>query len=245
MDHAGLVERSGAAVRIVSLDGGATDILRALDLTPILPAPDPAAIADARPDIVFLPGPSHGETVAPTALRRELRARQTRAGVYVLNPMTLGEALWTIKTVGDAVGCSPAARRLLVETRSRIDRVALRAAQRPRWPRVALLTEGDPPSALSGWPSELIGVCGGVSIVGQPAARLGPGLLGLSVAEATDVVIVVATTPGRTRVLTPAPSGALARGARWFRAEGGALSSHGPGVALDADALVAVLEAHS
>jgi len=124
----------------------ATDILAALGIGSwLVPAPraagsplltwepldcqSPDALAAARPTLIFASETSAGG-VPRRLVRRLIAPLRPRPAVYALEPRTVGDILSDVKTIGDATGRQSDARRLIVNLRTRIDRVALRSAQR-------------------------------------------------------------------------------------------------------------------
>jgi iron complex transport system substrate-binding protein len=81
--------------------------------------------------------------------------------------------LWAdLRRVSDSLGVPERGVQLITRLRTRLDAVALRAAQQPRRPRVACLVGLDPAVAAGGWISELIALAGGEDVVGAPGAGL-------------------------------------------------------------------------
>ena len=186
-------------MRIVSLAPGATEILFALGLgdavvgvshdsdyppaalaLPRLTVPNGDSAAVDRERLVAL-GPDlivaddgYGQSGRSRVLVRRMLAAQLdrRPHVYGLAPRTVGEILSGVKTVGDATGAQARARELLVQLRSRIDRVTLRTAGAVSIPRVACLEWLDPPRPAGLWAPELVGMAGGYDALasgGQPS----------------------------------------------------------------------------
>ena len=79
--------------------------------------------------------------------------------------------LWAdLRRVSDALGVPERGVQLITRLRTRLEAVALRAAQQPRRPRVACLAGLEPPVAAAGWISELIALAGGEDVLGVPGA---------------------------------------------------------------------------
>ena len=99
--------------------------------------------------------------------------------------------LWAdIRRLSASLGVPERGVQLITRLRTRLEAVALRAAQQPQRPRVAFLVGLDPPVAAAGWISELVGLAGGEDVLGAPGAgprRLAPEELAHCV---PDVVIL-------------------------------------------------------
>ena len=103
--------------------------------------------------------------------------------------------LWTdLRRVSDALGVPERGVQLITRLRTRIEAVALRAAQQPRRPRVACLVGLDPPVAAAGWISELIALAGGEDVLGAPGAW--PRVLAAGDLERADPDVIVLAPAG-------------------------------------------------
>jgi iron complex transport system substrate-binding protein len=99
------------------------------------------------------------DVLAAVATRPELQ--ETR--IVALNPTTLNSIFEDIQNVGDAAGCTDAAKECVASLRSRVDAVRHRAARVPAAsrPRVVCLEWLDPPMVAANWMPELIEIAGG------------------------------------------------------------------------------------
>lgn len=98
-------------------------------------------------------------------------------GPQVLNlePHSLEEVLGTIQTVGDALGRSDVAQKVVGSLRGRIETVRKCSARAARRPRVVCLEWVDPPYCAGHWIPELVELAGGHDGLGnprRPSARL-------------------------------------------------------------------------
>jgi iron complex transport system substrate-binding protein len=158
--------------------------------------------------------------------------------------------LWTdLRRVSDSLGVPERGVQLITRLRTRLEAVALRAAQQSRRPRVACLVGLDPPVAAAGWISELIALAGGEDVLGAPGAwpravpaeeleRADPDVIVLAPAG-TDLPAALATA--RTLASRPGwPTSRAARKGQVHVADGTALLGRpGPQVA---EALEAIAE---
>jgi len=146
--------------------------------------------------------------------------------------------LWAdLRRVSDALGVPERGVQLITRLRTRLEAVALRAAQQPRRPRVACLVGLDPPVAAGGWISELIALAGGEDVLGAPGA--GPRLLAPEELDRADPDVIVLAPAGMdlsaalaaARSLTSRPGWAASRAAREGRVHvaGGAALFGRPG----------------
>lgn len=94
----------------------------------------------------------------------------SRPAVLSLDPTSLEGVLEDARTLGRATGAGDAAERLVVEIRSRIDRVTRKVAGAER-PRVAALEWLDPLFAGGHWVPELVAIAGGEDALGRPGER--------------------------------------------------------------------------
>jgi iron complex transport system substrate-binding protein len=112
-----------------------------------------------------------------------------RADVVTLDPMTLGEVLASIETVGRATGSEEKAEALVRVLRRRLDAVAdLVAARRP--PRMAVLEWTDPPFSSGHWVPDMVRAAGATAVLGDSGERSRQiGWSAVTAAE-PDVIIV-------------------------------------------------------
>jgi len=103
--------------------------------------------------------------------------------------------LWIdLRRVSDALGVPERGVQLITRLRTRLEAVALRAAQQPGHPRVVCLVGLDPPVAAGGWISELIALAGGEDVLGAPGA--GPRILAAEELERADPEVIVLAPAG-------------------------------------------------
>jgi iron complex transport system substrate-binding protein len=148
-----------------------------------------------------------------------------RAEVVTLDPMSLGDVLDTIATVGRATGNEAAATTLVHGLRSRLERLANAVSAAGR-PRMAVLEWTDPPFSSGHWVPDMVSVAGGLSVLGVSGQR-SHQVAWTDVASARPDVIVVA------------PCGYRLNGARRLAEEivaAGVLPADVPVWAVDADA---------
>jgi iron complex transport system substrate-binding protein len=89
---------------------------------------------------------------------KELPSRPT---VLNLEPHSLADILDNIQTVGEAVGCHDAAKRVRTALERRIDLVRGKTAQITNRPRVFCMEWVDPPYCGGHWMKELVDIAGG------------------------------------------------------------------------------------
>jgi iron complex transport system substrate-binding protein len=122
--------------------------------------------------------------------------------------------LWTdLRRVSDALGVPERGVQLITRLRTRIEAVALRAAQQPRRPRVACLVGLDPPVAAAGWISELIALAGGEDVLGAPGAW--PRVLVAGDLERADPDVIVLAPAGMDLPAALAAAHSLASRPGW------------------------------
>lgn len=109
-------------------------------------------------------------------------------------PSALADLWADLRRVSDALGAPERGVQLITRLRTRLEAVALRAAQQPRHPRVACLVGLDPPVAAAGWISELIALAGGEDVLGAPGAS--PRILTAEELERADPDIIVLAPAG-------------------------------------------------
>jgi iron complex transport system substrate-binding protein len=77
--------------------------------------------------------------------------------------------LWVdLRRQADALGVPERGVQLITRMRTRLEAVALRAAQQPRRPRVTFLAGLDPPLVAAGWIRELVALAGGELVACEP-----------------------------------------------------------------------------
>ena len=122
--------------------------------------------------------------------------------------------LWgDLRRVSDALGVPERGVQLITRLRTRLEAVALRAAQQPRHPRVACLVGLDPPVAAGGWISELIALAGGEDVLGAPG--VGPRALAVEELERADPDVIVLAPAGMDLPSARAAAQSLASRPGW------------------------------
>jgi iron complex transport system substrate-binding protein len=122
--------------------------------------------------------------------------------------------LWAdLRRVSDALGVPERGVQLITRLRTRIEAVALRAAQQPRRPRVACLVGLDPPATAGGWISELIALAGGEDVLGAPGAW--PRALAAEELERADPDVIVLAPAGMDLPAALAAARSLASRPGW------------------------------
>ena len=122
--------------------------------------------------------------------------------------------LWAdIRRLADSLGVPERGVQLITRLRTRLEAVALRAAQQPQHPRVAFLVGLDPPVAAAGWISELVGLAGGEVVLGAPGA--GPRVLAAEDLERADPGVIVLAPAGMDLPSALAAARALASRPGW------------------------------
>jgi len=122
--------------------------------------------------------------------------------------------LWAdLRRVSDALGVPERGVQLITRLRTRIEAVALRAAQQPRRPRVACLVGLDPPVAAAGWISELIALAGGEDVLGEPGSW--PRALAPEELERADLDVIVLAPAGMDLPAALAAAHSLASQPGW------------------------------
>jgi len=148
-----------------------------------------------------------------------------RAEVVTLDPMSLGEVLDSIATVGRATGTEAAATALVDDLQRRLERVA-RAVSGQRTPRMAVLEWTDPPFSSGHWVPDMVSAAGALSVLGTGGER----------SRQVEWADVASSQPD---VIVVAPCGYRLEGARRLADEivnAGALPTGIPVWAVDADA---------
>ncbi|WP_049971598.1 helical backbone metal receptor [Haladaptatus cibarius] len=165
--------------RIVSLAPSATETLRELDATNRLVGvthhcsvdatgvggwlnPDFDAVEACDPDLVLTADPLQ------TEVRDELRNRGHR--VVHVEPRTLGEAIESFATLGQAIGQPREGHDLAWRARSRVERVRRLVADFPR-PVVYCEEWSDPPTAAGNWVPDAVRATGGRYPFSSPGER--------------------------------------------------------------------------
>jgi len=122
--------------------------------------------------------------------------------------------LWIdLRRVSDALGVPERGVQLITRLRTRLEALALRAAQQSRHPRVACLVGLDPPVAAGGWISELIALAGGEDVMSAPGAW--PRILTVDELERADPDVIVLAPAGMDLPAALAATHALVARSGW------------------------------
>jgi iron complex transport system substrate-binding protein len=128
---------------------------------------DEAALAAARPDLIVTQALCDVCAVDVDIVLDAASRLPGRPKVLSLEPETLEGILETIVAVGEAAGAEGAARRLVCDLRTRLDRVAAAVAGEPVR-RVVCLEWLDPPYAAGHWVPQQVEIAGGHDPLGRP-----------------------------------------------------------------------------
>jgi iron complex transport system substrate-binding protein len=109
-------------------------------------------------------------------------------------PSALADLWVDLRRVSDSLGVPERGVQLITRLRTRLEAVALRAAQQSRRPRVACLVGLDPPIAAGGWISELVALAGGEDLLGAVGAW--PRTLAAEELERADPDVIVLALAG-------------------------------------------------
>jgi iron complex transport system substrate-binding protein len=112
-----------------------------------------------------------------------------QAEVLSLDPHRLDEVLATILTVGDRVGATEQAARLVGSLRDRLATVAARVARCPR-PSVAVIEWIDPPFTAGHWVPDLVTTAGGTPVAAHAGSHSVQTSWAQIAAASPDVVLV-------------------------------------------------------
>lgn len=122
--------------------------------------------------------------------------------------------LWVdLRRVSDALGVPERGVQLITRLRTRLEAVALRAAQQPRHPRVVCLVGPAPPLAAGGWISELIALAGGEDVLRAVGAW--PRVLETEELERADPDVIVLAPAGMDLPAALAAAHSLASQPGW------------------------------
>jgi iron complex transport system substrate-binding protein len=131
---------------------------------------DADALRDIDPDLVVTQDLCAVCAVDISEVDKALAYLGCRADVLTLDPMSLGEVLTSIETVGRATGHTERAGALVHELTDRLARVSSAVNGRPR-PRVAVLEWTDPPFSSGHWVPDMVEAAGGESVFGTGGQR--------------------------------------------------------------------------
>lgn len=186
---------------------------------------DEGALREIDPDLVLTQDLCAVCAVDISELDKALEHLGCRAEVVTLDPMTLGEVLASIETVGRVTRCEGQASDLVRVLRHRLDLVAAAVAGRTR-PRMAVLEWTDPPFSSGHWVPDMVTAAGAESVLGVSGTR----------SRQIDWADLAATAPD---LIVVAPCGYRLDGARTLAEqaiESGLLPHGVPVWAVDADA---------
>jgi iron complex transport system substrate-binding protein len=130
-------------------------------------------------------------------------------------PIALADLWADLRRVSDSLGVPERGVQLITRLRTRLEAVALRAAQQPRRPRVAFLVGLDPPAAAAGWISELVALAGGEDVLGAPGA--GPRVLAAEELALADPDVIVLVPDGLDLPAALVAARGFATGPDWQR----------------------------
>lgn len=128
---------------------------------------DAGALRDAAPEMIL------GQTlcaVCAVTLDQVPRSLPLEPRVVPLAAGTLEGMYDDVTRVGQALGRTAQAARLIASLRARVDAVRDAVAGRAR-PRVACIEWLDPPYSGGHWVPEQVGLAGGTDVLGKPGAR--------------------------------------------------------------------------
>ncbi len=153
---------------------------------------DLARLTELAPDLIVTQALCEVCAVATDEVEDAAYQLPGHPAVLNLEPMTLGDVLDAIVTVGEATRRSDIAARVVGELQARVNAVTARTAaiSRDDRPRVAFLEWVDPLFNGGHWNPELIALAGGIDMLGahgQPSRTITPGEL---MAADPDVVVV-------------------------------------------------------
>jgi iron complex transport system substrate-binding protein len=148
---------------------------------------DAAALHDAAPDVIL------GQTlcaVCAVTLDQVPRSLPREPRIVPLEAATLDGMYEDVARVGDALGRTAEARRLIASLRARVEAVRAAVGGNER-PRVACIEWVDPPYSGGHWVPEQVALAGGVDVLGEPGARSRELVWNDVRAARPDVVIVM------------------------------------------------------
>jgi iron complex transport system substrate-binding protein len=151
---------------------------------------DEPGLKKARPDVVITQELCDVCAVDLSQVRDAVDAMPGDVSLLSLEPETLEGVFTAIVVVGEVIGASDAAARLVEDLRARLARVRDAIAGRPM-PRVALLEWLDPPYAPGHWVPQQIAAAGGIDVLGQSGGR-SVRIRAEAVAESAPDVVLLA-----------------------------------------------------
>ncbi|MGH7254491.1 MAG: cobalamin-binding protein [Nitrospirales bacterium] len=150
---------------------------------------DEALFRDLRPDLVISQDLCHVCAVTPDQLQRLVSSLQPVPRMLTLNPTTLAQVLGDIERIGTAVGRQNAAKILVGELRTKLDRIGSKVAGVAQRPKVLCL-EWLSPFFLGGhWVPEMVDLAGGLDPLGTAKAPSRQVTWEEIVAAAPDVLV--------------------------------------------------------
>lgn len=124
-----------------------------------------------RPDLLVTQALCDVCAVAEEEVNAAACSLPGRPQVVNLEPMRLSEVFDCIRLVGDAVGITDHANKVISGLQARVDVVARRNQDLKDRPRVVLLEWIDPPFCSGHWSPELVRIAGGVEGIGREGER--------------------------------------------------------------------------
>ena len=129
---------------------------------------DERLLNDLAPDLILTQDLCQVCAPSGNELSRALASVPSHPAVLYLTPRTLEEIDDNILTVGETIGRSAEAGRLVEHNRARVREWRYAAKHRPHRPRVTFLEWTDPPFCAGHWVPEMIDLAGGVDRLARP-----------------------------------------------------------------------------
>jgi iron complex transport system substrate-binding protein len=178
---------------------------------------DEARLTELAPDVIITQTHCEVCAVSPGELACGVPARLQRRRVVALDGGTLETVLEGFAHVAEVLGVAAEGRALAERLRARAAAVAERVRAVAR-PRVACIEWIDPVFAMGNWGPELVELAGGVSVLGQAAARSTTTAWEAVLASDPDVLVVAPCGFTLERTLPEMPTLAARPGWRDLRA---------------------------
>jgi len=209
-DHPAAVRRLPKVTRtLVPVDAPSGEIDRLvrekLDHRRALYSLDMDVLTGLLPDLIVTQALCDVCAVAEAEVREAACTLPGQPRVLNLEPTTLAQVLDSMRTVGEAAGCTPRAGAALAAIQARIDAVAARSARLSDRPRVALLEWLDPPFSCGHWSPELVRLAGGLEVLGTEGERSRTLAWYEVLAARPDVVLVACCGFSSERTLQDLP----------------------------------------
>lgn len=131
---------------------------------------DLPSLEQAAPDLVIAQDLCDVCAITPQDISQAIERLPKRPALLSLNPTCLGDILEDIRRVGEATGRLEEAERLVTSLRGRVNRVASKASQAEKRPRVLSVEWLDPLMASGHWIPEMVELAGGVDGLGRRGA---------------------------------------------------------------------------